>query len=153
MQIVDRRRQAQHVETDEIGRHQSQRQPIKRVKTCEARLHEKAWRNRPFGQLPTIGMREHETAERKEQIHGEIARSRAFPEQILGMAVDDEKGGHAPYAVKQYEAFRGRLDHGMRLGLADGFKVHRQRALPRRGSPLPVTNCLTWRTSHIIMEY
>ncbi|MNZ93912.1 hypothetical protein D3C78_1130050 [compost metagenome] len=122
MQIVDRRRHAQHVEADEISRHQRQRQRIKRVKTRKARLQKKARCNRPFAQLPAIGMRQHETAERKEQIHGEIARSRAFPEQILGMAVDDEKGSHSPYAVEQYEAFRGRLDHGVRLGVAGGFK-------------------------------
>lgn len=58
-------------------------------------------------------MRQHKSAQGKEQIHRKIARRRAFSEKLLGVTVNDEEGSHTPYAVEQYEAFRGRWDHGI----------------------------------------
>ncbi|CUX50226.1 hypothetical protein AGR5A_Lc110029 [Agrobacterium genomosp. 5 str. CFBP 6626] len=125
MEIIDRRWQTENVKTDKIGSHQGQRQHIERVKTRKARLHEKAGRYRAFAQFYAIGMRQHETAERKEQIDGEIARRRALSEKHLGMTVHDKEGGHTPYAIEQYEAFRGRLDHGRgcSVGLNDIYSI------------------------------
>jgi hypothetical protein len=57
-------------------------------------------------------MRQHKTAQGEEQIDGEIARSVVSPEKLFGMAMYDEERSYAPYAIEQYEAFRGRLDHG-----------------------------------------
>ena len=107
MQIVDRRRQTQHIKADEIGHHQRQCQHIKRIKPGEARLHEKAGRDSPVTQSDAIGVSQHEAAESKKQINGEIARGRIPAKKLLGMAMDDKERGHAPYAVKQDEAFRG----------------------------------------------